>query len=192
MVGGWRQSMDHSAGTGNIKYWCGTVCGNQKLAISTQPIWHSLVIALTRVALSLAWNTGTIRATGHGTSLDQKPRHGNRDGTRPGQELTGRKIAWAAKTALRSMLIESESTTPSFDQILQELFQEEFLPMEDAPTTDSIPPGVRINGGMTEGGLSSMLYALSQNVQPWILNQPHTVVFRSCRKRVLPANCKRV
>ena len=79
--------------------------------------------------------------------------------------VLGRKIAWAAKTALRSMLIESESTTPSFDQILQELFQEEFLPMEDAPTTDSIPPGVRINGGMTEGGLSSMLYALSQNVQ---------------------------
>lgn len=80
--------------------------------------------------------------------------------------VLGRKIAWAAKTALRSMLIESEATTPSFDQILQELFQEEFLPMEEAPTTDSIPPGIRINGGMTEGGLSSMLYALSQNVQP--------------------------
>ena len=77
---------------------------------------------------------------------------------------TGTKNSW--QLYLRSMLIESKSTTPSFDQILQELFQEEFLPMEDAPTTDSIPPGVRINGGMTEGGLSSMLYALSQNVQP--------------------------
>ena len=88
MVGGWRHSMDHSAGTGNIKYWCGTVCGNQKLAISTQPIWHSLVIALTRVALSLAWNTGTKRATGHATSLEQERKHGNRwwDKTRAGSD----------------------------------------------------------------------------------------------------------
>jgi len=84
--------------------------------------------------------------------------------------VLGRKIAWAARAALRSMLIESEETTPdtpsSFDEVLQELFREEFLPMESEPRAASTISRVRIIGDMTDGGLSSMMHELSQNVQP--------------------------
>ena len=74
--------------------------------------------------------------------------------------VLGRKIAWAARAALRSMLVDSDTdslaSTPSFDQVLQELFQEEFLPMETVSQPYHTSSGVRLIGDVTEGGLSAM------------------------------------
>ena len=75
----------------------------------------------------------------------------------------GQKIMWAARTALKSLLIEDADNTAdspaSFDRALYELFQEEFLPMEVQAEDPQMPSGPRLIGDVTAGGLSAMALA---------------------------------
>lgn len=74
--------------------------------------------------------------------------------------ILGRKIAWAARSALRALLVENVTTTPSFDQVLQQLFQEDFLPLEEEAGVHVLPSEPRVVNSITEGGLSAMAYEL--------------------------------
>jgi hypothetical protein len=66
--------------------------------------------------------------------------------------ILGRKIAWAARSALRAMLIENITTIPSFDQVLQQLFQEDFLPLEKEAGARDQPTGPRLNAASEREG----------------------------------------